>query len=511
MEFICSSTEPIVTTKAGKIRGYKLDGIYTFKGIPYATAERFHMPRAYEPWDGVRDTIAYGDTCPYMEKKVNGFNDIRIPHRYWPQDEACQFINVWTDTLDSNAKKPVMVWIHGGGFDTGSSVELVCYEGASAARDGGIVLVSLNHRLNIAGYLDLSGYGEEYKNSGCSGMADIVVALEWVRDNIALFGGDPDNVTIFGQSGGGGKVCTLLQMPAADGLFHKAIAMSGILKGGPMTTKEGALKKAELLVNELGLTKETIKEIEKLPYGRIVDAYTAIRPKLRELGIGASFAPVPGDYYVGHAVEVGFTEHAKTVPIMCGSTLGEIPMMMGEFPSRKYERTEDECVAILREKYGDDTDKLVGEFKAAYPGKSILDLLLVDTRFRAGNIEFMDAHAEQASAPGYSYMFSYDFPYNDGEPAWHCADLPYVFNNIDLVPVCHNKDGINLQNQMFGAWTSFAKSGDPNNEYLPEWRPYVKGDEVTMMFDSVPKAGVDYDRALINDVMAINGSLDFIK
>ncbi|MBQ9047362.1 MAG: carboxylesterase/lipase family protein [Solobacterium sp.] len=509
MEFICTSTEPAVQTKAGKVHGYRIDGIYTFKGIPYATAKRFHMPEPIQPWEGLLDTIAYGDTAPYMEKKANGFNDIRIAHRYWPQDERCQYVNVWTDTLDNTAKKPVMVWIHGGGFDTGSSVELVCYEGANAAKYGDIVLVSLNHRLNIAGYLDLSAYGEEYKNSGNAGMADIVMALEWVRDNIANFGGDPDNVTIFGQSGGGGKVHTLLQMPAADGLFHKAIIESGILYGGPEVTKETALKKAELLVKQLGLTKETIRTIEELPYSTIVDAYTAIRPQLKELGIAPSFAPVPGDYYAGQGHKHGFTAHACTVPVMIGSTLGEFPNPA--FPKHKYERSEEECIALVREKFGEHTDEAVREFKAAYPEKSVLDLLLTDVRFRKGTIEFLDKRAEQASAPTYSYVFSYDFPYNDGEPAWHCAELPYVFHNIDLVAVCHNADGERLQNEFFGAWTAFAQTGDPNNAALPHWDAYTKGNEATMLFDAPSVQKVDYDRKLMDVVWEVNSKQSFFK
>ncbi|MBQ6221062.1 MAG: carboxylesterase/lipase family protein [Solobacterium sp.] len=510
MEFICTSTEPVVQTKAGKVHGYKLDGIYTFKGIPYATARRFHMPEPYAPWEGIKDTIAYGDTAPYMEKKVNGFNDVRIAHRYWPQDEACQYINVWTKALDTTAKMPVMVWIHGGGFDTGSSVELVCYEGANAARYGDVVLVSLNHRLNIAGYLDLSAYGEEYKNSGNSGMADIVMALEWVRDNIAEFGGDPENVTIFGQSGGGGKVTTLLQMPAADGLFHKAIIQSGVLYGGPSVTKQSAQDIADMLVKQLGLTRETIHKIEEIPYSEIVDAYAAIRPQINAKGYRASFAPVPGDYYAGSPLETGFTEHACGVPVMIGSTFGEIPNP--HFPKKKYEKSEEECLAILRETYGDQTEEIVSEFRKAYPDKNLLDILLADIRFRLGNIKMLDIHAKQASAPAYGYMFAYDFPYNDGEPAWHCAELPFVFHNIELVPVCHiPEDGERLQNEFFGAWTAFARTGNPNNEHLPQWDPYTEGNEITMIFDSPSTAKKDYDRNLVNLVAKVNGKLDFVK
>ena len=226
--FMCTKTDPVVETKAGKLRGFQLDGTYAFHGVKYADAKRFHQPTPVEPWEGIKNALAYGYVCPMLQQDQPS-NELMVPHRYWPLDENCQYLNIWTQHLDPNAKKPVLVWLHGGGFAAGSSIEHIAYEGENMSKYGDVVVISLNHRLNILGYLDLSPFGEEYKNSGNAGNADMVAALQWIHENIANFGGDPENVTLFGQSGGGAKVTTLLQTPAADGLFHKGIVMSGVL------------------------------------------------------------------------------------------------------------------------------------------------------------------------------------------------------------------------------------------------------------------------------------------
>ena len=182
-QFLFSVTEPIVQTGAGKIRGFKLDGIYNFHGIKYADAKRFQMPKAVEPWDGIKDAISFGYTCPVLEKG-GPLNGLKHGWRYWPDDEHCQYLNIWTKTLDDNAKKPVMIWIHGGTFSSGSSLEHPCYDGDNMARHGDLVFVNLNHRLNILGFLDMSSYGSKYENSVNAGIADLVEALKWVKENI---------------------------------------------------------------------------------------------------------------------------------------------------------------------------------------------------------------------------------------------------------------------------------------------------------------------------------------
>lgn len=218
--FVCSQKTPIVRTKAGDLRGMYVDGTYMFFGVKYAEAKRFHMPKPVQPWTGVKEATSYGYVCPLLNQEAPS-GEVLVPHRYWPMDEDCLNLNVWTQSINREAKKPVMVWLHGGGFYAGSSIEHVAYDGENMSKYGDVVVVSLNHRLNILGYCNLEAYGEEYANSGNAGNADMVEALRWIHDNIEAFGGDPDNVTLFGQSGGGMKVWTLLQTPAADGPFSQ--------------------------------------------------------------------------------------------------------------------------------------------------------------------------------------------------------------------------------------------------------------------------------------------------
>ena len=219
---ICNHDEPIVQTIAGKHRGLIVEETYIFRGIKYADANRFEMPRPVQPWEGVKEAIIFGPVCTEIQTGI-AHDAYYVPHFYYPQDENCQYLNIWTQSVEPQAKKPVMLWIHGGGFSSGSSVELYAYDGEDLSKHGDVVVVSLNHRLNVLGFLDMSAYGDKYKYSANVGMADIVAALQWIRDNIAVFGGDPDNVTIMGQSGGGGKVAALLQIPSADGLYHRAV------------------------------------------------------------------------------------------------------------------------------------------------------------------------------------------------------------------------------------------------------------------------------------------------
>ena len=218
-----------VETASGPVAGYIDDGVYIYKGIPYGKADRFMPATDPEPWKDVRPSRSYGPVSPHGPRS-GWYDDNQAFTMHWDDgypDEDCLRVNVWTSRIKSDAKMPVMVWLHGGGFSEGSSQEQAGYDGTNLARDHGVVVVSLNHRLNALGFLDLSAYGAKYAHSGNVGMLDIVKALEWVRDNIAAFGGDPSNVTIFGQSGGGGKVSTLMAMPSAKGLFHKAIVQSG--------------------------------------------------------------------------------------------------------------------------------------------------------------------------------------------------------------------------------------------------------------------------------------------
>ena len=506
MDFEFGKEKCLVKTVYGTVRGYREDGVYIFKGMQYARAGRFEAPSAPPAWEGIRDAVTFGNTCPYMEKKINSFKDLRAPHLYWPQDEECHYLNVWTGALGCSQKKPVLFFIHGGGYDTGNCMELTSYDGANSARFGDVVFVSINHRLNIQGFLDLSVYGEKYRNTGSLGIQDIVAALKWVRDNISGFGGDPDNVTILGQSGGGGKVQALLGCPEADGLYHKAIIQSGVFRS-PFT-KEQAGKIAVKIVEKLGLAEDTVDEIKNVPFSELAGAYNSIKADLAEEGIPVTWAPVEDDFFLGMALDRGMTEYAKTVPMIVGSNICEIPI--AEYPEHKNDLTEEQIDTIISDRFGADTEKVTALFKKAFPKKNLLDAMIFDTKFRCPTVDYLDLHAEQAAAPAYSYIFAYEFPYKDGESAWHSSEMPFIFHNALSAPFCHFDGAEDIEKKMFGTWMAFVRTGDPNSGLIPEWKPYSKGGPYTMVFDCEDYLKKDLDRELLKAVCRVNSSINFV-
>lgn len=493
--FVCSSTEPIVQTKAGKIRGFILDGTYTFHGIKYADAKRFQMPTEVEPWDGVRDALSYGYVCPMLDPET-AVGEIMVPHRYWPKSENCQYLNVWTQSVDPNAKKPVMVWLHGGGFAAGSSIEQQAYDGENLSKFGDVVVVTINHRLNILGYMDLSPFGEKYANSGNAGNADMVAALQWVHDNIANFGGDPGNVTIFGQSGGGAKVQNLMQIPSANGLFHKGIIQSGVADFPDHVKIHDSKPIVNAMLKELGFDEGDVEKLETVPYEQMAAAYKKVAPALMKQGYYVGGNPIANEFYVGDPRKVGFTDHAKTIPVMVGSVIAEMAFAPGI--KNKHALSEEEIRPMIEQKYKDASDELISLFKQAYPNKSIADLLYLDSMVRIPSTDFALKKAVHPEAPTYLFQFAYEFPYDDGKPAWHCSEIPFVFHNTDKIPIC-NIPGVSdrLEEQMCGAWVSFARSGNPNHPGLPEWPACKPGDAATMIFDTTCEAKHNYDNSLM--------------
>ena len=402
--FVCSKTDPVVETKAGKVRGFRLNTTYAFHGIHYAEADRFQMPQPVKPWKGIKNALAYGYVCPLLKQDEPNM-EVLVPHRYWPQDEHCQNLNVWTQSLDPGAKKPVMVWLHGGGFSAGSAIEHVAYEGDHLSEFGDVVVVSVNHRLNILGYLDLSPFGEKYKNSANAGNADMVAALQWVHDNIAAFGGDPENVTIFGQSGGGMKVATLMNTPAADGLFQKGIIESGVYEAKVYQKEDGdgtAIVKA--LLKELNLDESEVEKLETIPYYELSNAYNKVEAEVAAKGCYIGQGPMENGWFRGNPIKCGFTDHAKTIPVLAGTNIGEFDF--GPVVPGKHEMNREEQIAFLTRKYGDATPELISLFEKAYPDKTIVDLWSVDTFFRPDTIEFIRQKSEFTEAPTYSYQFT---------------------------------------------------------------------------------------------------------
>lgn len=502
-KFICNTTDTVVHTKAGALRGFCHDGIFKFYGIKYADAKRFQSPTEVEPWKGIRDALGYGYVCPMLRSPTPGTGELRCPHRYWPADENCQYLNIWSPALDKNAKKPVMVWLHGGGYAEGSSIEQLAYDGTRLAAFGDVVVVTLNHRLNILGFLDLSPYGKKYANSANAGLEDIVYALRWVRDNIAGFGGDPENVTLFGQSGGGGKITSLLQSPDADGLFHKGIIQSGVFdrswKGSAANGKipddrqqRDSRPIVKALLSELGLTDAGA--LETVPYAALAAAYNKVSPGIAAQGGYVGNAPLPGGFYRGDPLEVGFTEHAKTIPVIVGSVIDEFK----GFAPTANERIEKDGRGVIAAVYGEqNADRMIGLFHKAYPDKSLRDLADLDGLFRIPDIRYLKLRAEQCTAASYSYLFTVDFAIDGGNGAWHCSEIPFVFHNAASTPYASLPGGDVLEAQMCSAWVSFARTGDPNHDGIPVWPAVRKGDEACMLFDLTCAVRHNHDHALM--------------
>ncbi|MCP5144928.1 MAG: carboxylesterase/lipase family protein [Gammaproteobacteria bacterium] len=501
----------IVKTGAGTVQGSIHGSIYNFRGIPYAKAGRFEAPVQPDAWEGVRYALSYGNICP----QVVG-TEIREPQaftsnqRYWPQSENCLNLNVWTPAPDQN-KRPVMVWFHGGGFTNGSSIELPAYDGSNLSGLGDVVVVTVNHRLNILGFLDLSAYGSDYASSGNVGLADLVASLEWVRDNIAAFGGDPDNVTIFGQSGGGAKVSSLLGAPSARGLFDKAIVMSGAM--GPARRPNGSnlsQRVAELVFNETGIKPGDIAALQALPYEQLEAAGAKALAQVSREVTGApaggplgfpviNWGPVADGQFLP---EMPFADGAPaisaTVPLMVGSTLSEFQRINPRIKGHEA-WSEKQLRNYLAPTYADNVDALLAAFRKAYPALPLSEVVTIDSGARAGALGMAAAKAAQP-APVYNYLFAYRAPVLDYSwAAGHTTDVPFIFNNAEAGIRSSGGGPVvdQLTNVMALAWINFARSGNPNHQGMSEWPPFTTNQPTTMVFDVEPRARVGHDAELI--------------
>jgi para-nitrobenzyl esterase len=484
-------TAPIVETSYGSISGGFDDGVFSFKGIPYAKAERFMPPEAPDTWDGVREHREFGP----IAMQVNSWSPESAMN-----EQGLFTLNVWTRELDDGKKRPVMFWLHGGGFSVGASDDPMT-DGKMLAQKGDVVLVSVNHRLNILGFLDLSAFGDEYAHSANVGMLDVVAALRWVNENIHNFGGDPNNVTIFGESGGGGKVGTLMSMPAAKGLFHKAIIQSGTLVN--VMTKEKSVAVGRALVDVLGLTKENIGQLHTLPYKQLVEAGNKALEKtvgLRKPGTTTmfGFGPVPdGVDLLQQPFTPDFAEISEHIPLMIGTTFNElVKTAYGE-----KDLTKAEAKKRLEKTYGTGTGTYIRLFETAYPHCTSQDLLSIDTLFRPNTIVVADARAANKNAPVYTYLLTWKSPIeNNTRGSFHGVDIPLVFNNIELGKhwTGAGSDAHQLAEKMSRAWINFARTGNPNVEgVLPPWQPYSRENGETMVFDNTPRVVNNHDRELM--------------
>ncbi|NCI46142.1 carboxylesterase/lipase family protein [Sediminibacterium sp. WSJ-3] len=480
----------VTATESGKVKGYLHNGIFTFKGIPYAKAERFLAPQKPEPWTGVRSSMTYGPVCPTdATTTVNDVFEFAFNHNWGYTNENCQTLNVWTQQLNDGKKRPVMLWLHGGGFTAGSSIELPSYDGENLAKKGDVVLVSINHRLNVLGFLDLSAYGDKYKASSNAGLLDIQMALQWIRQNIAQFGGDPGNVTIFGQSGGGGKVTSLMNAPLAKGLFHKAIVQSGSYITGGFAEKSSKQKVAAALLAELGLNASQVDSLQRLPYEVLYSAAKKASRKVsaelvKEGKPGVGWGPGIDDYLPDQPSTAKAQELAKNIPLLVGSTKNEATPFAPANPNI----TMEEVKANLQKKYGDKTDAYMAAVKTAYPAASQpAGYTDIDFNFRSFAIKHGNTKAVPGAAPVYMYLFTWQSPANGGiYKSMHCMDLAFQFDNIDRCQEMTGggKQAKELAAKMSSAWINFARTGNPNAKGLPQWPAYTRENGTTMIFDN---------------------------
>ncbi len=493
-----NNQEPVVRITSGDVSGSVSDSVFSFLGIPYAKAERFMPPQDPDAWDGVLECKDFG---PVAKQIVPWYPDS-------VQNEKELFsVNVWTQGIKDGKKRPVMLWLHGGGFHVGASNDPMTY-GEALAKKGDVVFVSVNHRLNILGFLDLSTCGSNYAQSANVGMLDIVKALEWTQKNIEKFGGNPSDVTIVGESGGGGKVGTLMCMPAAKDLFHKAIIQSGTLRN--TMTKEKSQVLGLAVLENLGLTPNDVEKLDTIPYLDLVKAGNDAIAKIsgpRKPGSPTMFGFAPsadGDVLLQQPFSPGFADISNEIPLMIGSTLNEL---MRTYYGEK-DLTLEQAKDSLAKEYGDKTEQYIELFAKAYPDYTPQDLLSIDKVFRPYTIRTADARAFESSAPLYVYFLAWKSQVDSASRgSFHGLDIPLAFNTVDLRAdwTGNTEEAWKMADKMSSAWINFIKTGNPNVEgVLPVWEPYTAENGATMYFDNECRIVNNHDRALMNFIKPID-------
>jgi len=496
----------VVQTAYGKVRGYQHNLIYTYKGIPYAEAKRFMPPRKPQSWAGIRNSMTYGPVSPQAGPSIIDESEFFFQHNFGFQREDCLRLNIWSPSVNQDKKRPVMVWLHGGGFATGSGNELAAYDGESLSKTGDVVVISLNHRLNALGFLNLSSFGEKYKYSGNVGMLDILEALNWVKQNVSAFGGDPNNITIFGQSGGGRKVCALLAAPRAKGLFHKSIVQSGTAL--QFYTKAQSQRIGELVVQELGLKASQVDSLQRMPYSILLAAGERVLSRLGKHNtqpentidrLRYRWGPMVGDDVLPYQPGDEQTQlMMNNVPLMIGTTKNEF---VTAFDSTRFinPQTMDEARRILSLKYKDKTDQIIGAIQKSYPqAKKPIDVLDIEINGRVATIELANIKAKNNVV--YNYLFEWESPVLEGRfRSCHCLELPFVFNNIAKCKEMTGgqQDAYQLASKMSKAWIAFARTGNPNNKDLPAWESYNQQNGATMLFNNTNRLLHHHDKELL--------------
>jgi para-nitrobenzyl esterase len=490
-------TRESVETSAGRITGTTSGGVHVFKGIPYgastAGANRFMPPRKPTPWAGVREAIVYAGRSPQAAANPQRPELATVwgPIDTLPVGEDCLTLHVWTPGRD-NAKRPVMVWLHGGAFSWGSA-NSPRYDGTRLAQRNDVVVVAVNHRLNIFGHLDLSQLGDaRFAQSGNAGLLDLVAALQWVREHAERFGGDPGNVTIFGQSGGGGKVCALLAMPSAKGLFHKAIIQSGA--SVRFAERERTTRLAHAVLKHLGLGSDQLDRLQALPIERLQAAVepaqkTLPRPRYPLLD-RYNFGPViDGTVLPNHPFDPAAPALSDDVPILVGDTKDEIAIFFAP-DDTVWNRTvsEDEFGKRLSTIAGDKVHALAAYYKRRDPAASASDRLITAisaSNFGVRSLILAERKAARAKAPVWMYRFDWETPAFGGRlKASHSVEVPFVFDTLGVIGDAHHKAGAQvLADRVSKTWATFARNGHPDNATIPAWPAYTAERRATMVFD----------------------------
>jgi para-nitrobenzyl esterase len=502
----------VVDTKYGKVRGYVLRGIHYFLGIPYGAdtsgANRFMPPQEPEPWTDVYPALWWGDSAPQdmSNRYQNKYFAFRDHWNYGDVSEDCLRVNVLTPAVGDGKKRPVMLWLHGGGFRNGNGIEHDGYNGENLARFGDVVFCSVNHRLGPLGFCNLASVGgEKFARSGNVGMLDIVAALEWIRDNIGAFGGDPGNVTIMGQSGGGAKVSCLTAMPKAKGLFHKAVILSGASRRGG--DKDENEKLGAYVLKEAGLEPSEIGKLQEMPWKEFYALATKAQEKAtEELGPPArrrarGFAPtvegvdLPQDPYYPEAAPT-----AAEVPLIICSTLNE--RSYGWTDPKEQEITLEEVAEKVKERagfragFGEDAMKVVQAYAKAFPDMKPVEIWSLVSSTRQSTVALADVKSKQP-APVYMSWFGWQPPLFDSRiGAFHCVDICFWFHNTDVM-LSHTGGGARprkLATKMAGALLNFMRNGDPNGAGLPTWPRYTSANGETMILDDACEVQNDPDR-----------------
>jgi para-nitrobenzyl esterase len=493
--------DAVATTTCGAVRGFKRSSVYIFKGIPYGAdaggSARFLPPKVPQSWSEVRLALIYGPVCPQRPSnhapiELMFVNDAE----YTYSDENCLSLNVWSETLDHNARRPVIVWIHGGGYTSGSSHELPVYDGENLARQG-VVLVSVNHRLGPLGFMDLAAVGgEDFAESGNVGMLDLVLALKWVRDNVAQFGGDPARITIFGHSGGGGKVSTLMAMPSAQGLFHRAIVTSGSF---PTTIRpETAQELTAATLSEVGLKTTDIGELQRIDPARLIAAGDAASRKLMEAArarggrgvgpMGMQFGPVIDGRVLPEAWLSSAPSISAAVPMIIGN-------VRDEFRPLTLHVDEAKLAESIPEAHRDKATDIIAALRAAYPGLPPTELAAILGAVGMRNMAVAQATKKQAlgAASVYSYWYTLATPVLDGRIGCpHGMDLPAAFDNTARCDqfTGNTPEAQHAAKMLSRAIVNFATNGNPGQPGLP-WPAFDSERFATMVFDA--RCRLEYD------------------